>query len=62
VEFCRHRCLIARTNRSERHHRINVTTPAGKVIVCDSGALCTPDLSKLTYVNVRRPMFPLDRD
>ncbi len=33
----------------------------GKVVVCDSGALCTPDLTKLPYRHVRRPIFPLDR-
>jgi hypothetical protein len=28
--------------------------------VVDSGALCTPDLSKLSYERVPRPIFPLD--
>ena len=35
---------------------------AGQVIVCDSGALCTPDYKRLTYDNVRRPIFPLDAE
>lgn len=48
--------------KSMQHFRAAFEPIAGKVIVCDSGALCTPDLSKLTYVKVRRPMFPLDRD
>jgi microcystin degradation protein MlrC len=47
--------------KSMQHFRAAFEPIGGKVIVCDSGALCTPDLSKLTYVNVRRPMFPLDR-
>jgi len=33
---------------------------AGKIIVCDSGALCTPDATKLTYRNLQRPIYPLD--
>ncbi len=48
--------------KSMQHFRAAFEPIAGKVIVCDSGALCTPDLSKLTYIKVRRPMFPLDRD
>ena len=35
---------------------------AGKVIVCDSGALCTTHLDKLPYRNVPRPIFPIDRE
>ncbi|MCX7339512.1 MAG: M81 family metallopeptidase [Hyphomicrobiales bacterium] len=46
--------------KSMQHFRAAFEPIAGKVIVCDSGALCTPDLRKLTYLHVRRPMFPLD--
>jgi microcystin degradation protein MlrC len=46
--------------KSMQHFRAAFEPIAGKVIVCDSGALCTPDLRKLTYTKVRRPMFPLD--
>ncbi|SEG76609.1 M81 family metallopeptidase [Bosea lathyri] len=48
--------------KSMQHFRAAFEPIAGKVIVCDSGALCTPDLSKLPYKRVRRPIFPLDRD
>ncbi|HEV7260303.1 MAG TPA: M81 family metallopeptidase [Bosea sp. (in: a-proteobacteria)] len=48
--------------KSMQHFRAAFEPIAGKVIVCDSGALCTPDLSKLPYKRVRRPMFPLDRN
>jgi microcystin degradation protein MlrC len=48
--------------KSMQHFRAAFEPIAGKVIVCDSGALCTPDLTKLPYVNVRRPIFPLDRN
>jgi microcystin degradation protein MlrC len=43
-----------------QHFRAAFEPVAGKVLVCDSGALCTPDLAKLSYVKVRRPIFPLD--
>ncbi|AZO77046.1 MULTISPECIES: M81 family metallopeptidase [unclassified Bosea (in: a-proteobacteria)] len=47
--------------KSMQHFRAAFEPIAGKVIVCDSGALCTPDLSKLPYQRARRPIFPLDR-
>lgn len=46
--------------KSMQHFRAAFEPIAGKVIVCDSGALCTPDLTKLPYTRVRRPIFPLD--
>ncbi|SDR47994.1 Microcystin degradation protein MlrC, contains DUF1485 domain [Rhizobiales bacterium GAS113] len=48
--------------KSMQHFRAAFEPIAGQVIVCDSGALCTPDLTKLPYARVRRPIFPLDRD
>lgn len=48
--------------KSMQHFRAAFEPIAGKVIVCDSGALCTPDLTKLPYRRVRRPIFPLDRE
>jgi microcystin degradation protein MlrC len=45
-----------------QHFRAAFEPISGKVIVCDSGALCTPDLAKLPYRKVPRPIFPLDRD
>ncbi|KFC75106.1 Chromosome partitioning protein [Bosea sp. LC85] len=48
--------------KSMQHFRAAFEPIAGKVVVCDSGALCTPDLTKLPYKHVRRPIFPLDRD
>jgi microcystin degradation protein MlrC len=47
--------------KSMQHFRAAFEPIAGKVIVCDSGALCTPDLASLPYRNVPRPIFPLDR-
>lgn len=48
--------------KSMQHFRAAFEPIASRVIVCDSGALCTPDLSRLPYRNVPRPIFPLDAD
>ena len=48
--------------KSMQHFRAAFEPIAGKVIVCDSGALCTPDYAKLPYPRVPRPIFPLDTD
>ena len=48
--------------KSMQHFRAAFEPIAGKVIVCDSGALCTPQYEKLPYSNVPRPIFPLDRE
>jgi microcystin degradation protein MlrC len=45
-----------------QHFRAAFEPIAGKVIVCDSGALCTLQLDKLPYANVPRPIYPIDRD
>ena len=47
--------------KSMQHFRAAFEPIADKVIVCDSGALCTLQLEKLPYRNVPRPVFPLDR-
>ena len=46
--------------KSMQHFRAAFEPIAGKVIVCDSGALCTPHYEQLPYQNVPRPIFPLD--
>ena len=48
--------------KSMQHFRAAFEPIAGKVIVCDSGALCTPDYASLPYRHVARPIFPLDLD
>lgn len=47
--------------KSMQHFRAAFTPIAGRIIVCDSGALCTLDYAALEYRHVRRPMFPLDQ-
>jgi len=48
--------------KSMQHFRAAFEPIAGQVIVCDSGALCTPDYARMSYENVRRPIFPLDSE
>ena len=46
--------------KSMQHFRAAFEPIAGKIVVCDSGALCTPDPTKLSYRNLQRPIYPLD--
>lgn len=46
--------------KSMQHFRAAFTPIAGRIIVCDSGALCTLNYGTLDYRSVPRPMFPLD--
>lgn len=46
--------------KSMQHFRAAFEPIAARVIVCDCGALCTPDLRRLAYHRVPRPIFPLD--
>ena len=48
--------------KSMQHFRAAFEPIAGKVVVCDSGALCTPNYASLPYPAVPRPMFPFDDD
>lgn len=46
--------------KSMQHFRAAFTPIAGRIIVCDSGALCTVDYAALNYQRVPRPIYPLD--
>ena len=48
--------------KSMQHFRAAFEPIASKVVVADSGALCSPDCTRLTYRSVRRPIYPLDTD
>ena len=48
--------------KSMQHFRAAFEPIASRVIVCDSGALCTLHYERLPYRNVPRPIFPLDED
>lgn len=45
--------------KSMQHFRAAFAPIAGRIIVCDSGALCTTNYAALPYKNVPRPTFPL---
>ena len=47
--------------KSMQHFRAAFEPIAARVIVCDSGALATPDVTRRTYTRVRRPIWPLDK-
>jgi microcystin degradation protein MlrC len=46
--------------KSMQHFRAAYQPIADKVIVCDSGALASPDSSRLTFRHIRRPLYPFD--
>ncbi len=46
--------------RSMQHFRAAFAPIAGRIVVCDSGALCTLDYATLGYRAVPRPIHPLD--
>jgi len=48
--------------KSMQHFRAAFEPIAARVIVCDSGALSTPQAHLRPYKRVPRPIFPLDRD
>ncbi len=48
--------------KSMQHFRAAFEPIASKVIVCDSGALCSPHYASNPYHKVPRPLFPLDQD
>lgn len=46
--------------KSAHHFRAAFEPLAREVLVVDSGALASPDLSRLSYKKLRRPIWPLD--
>ena len=46
--------------KSMQHFRAAYEPIVAQVLVCDSGALASPDLTRLVYRNLRRPIYPLD--
>ncbi len=58
IEPARLRFLVV---KSMQHFRAAFQPIAGRVIVCDSGALATPQAHLRPYIRVRRPVWPLDR-
>jgi len=48
--------------KSQQHFRAAFEPIASQVLLTDSGGFVSPNLSKLPYKAVRRPIHPLDRD
>lgn len=48
--------------KSMQHFRAAFEPIAGKVIVCDAGALATPRAERRPYLRAPRPLWPLDKD
>lgn len=59
IEPSRLRFLVV---KSMQHFRAAFEPVAGRVIVCDTGALATPQAHLRPYTRIRRPVWPLDRD
>lgn len=48
--------------KSMQHFRAAFEPIAAEIIVCDSGALCSPDLTRLPFEKVPRTVYPLSED
>ncbi len=48
--------------KSMQHFRAAFEPIAGRVIVCDAGALATPKAERRPYIRAPRPLWPLERD
>lgn len=48
--------------KSMQHFRAAFEPIAGKVIICDTGALATPRAERRPYGRAPRPLWPLDKD
>lgn len=48
--------------KSMQHFRAAFEPIAGKVVVCDAGALATPRAERRPYIRAPRPLWPLDKD
>ena len=59
IEPARLRFLVV---KSMQHFRAAFEPVAGLVIVCDCGALATPQAHLRPYARVRRPVWPLDKE
>jgi microcystin degradation protein MlrC len=46
--------------KSMHHFRGAFAPLASEILVTDAGGLCSPDLTRRNYRNIRRPIFPLD--
>jgi microcystin degradation protein MlrC len=46
--------------KSVQHFRAAYAPIARENVVVDSGGICSPDISRLKFTKLRRPIWPLD--
>jgi microcystin degradation protein MlrC len=46
--------------KSVQHFRAAYTPIAREIVLVDSGGICSPDISKLNFTKLRRPIWPFD--
>ena len=46
--------------KSVQHYRAAFAPIAREIVLVDSGGICSPDLSRLMFTRLRRPIWPLD--
>ncbi len=57
IDPCRKAVVVV---KSAQHFRAAFQPIARKVMLADSGALCSPDYRRFAYKKLRRPIWPLD--
>jgi len=46
--------------KSVQHYRAAYAPIAREIVLVDSGGICSPDISRLNFTKLRRPIWPLD--
>ncbi len=46
--------------KSVQHYKAAFAPLAREIVLVDSGGICSPDLSRLNFTRLRRPIWPLD--
>src|SRR5258707_11831629 len=46
--------------KSVQHFRAAYAPIAREIVLVDSGGICSPDISRLKFTKLRRPIWPLD--
>jgi microcystin degradation protein MlrC len=46
--------------KSVQHYRAAFAPIAREIVLVDSGGICSPDISRLNFTKLRRPIWPLD--
>ena len=46
--------------KSVQHYRAAYAPIAREIVLVDSGGICSPDISRLKFTKLRRPIWPID--